>query len=382
MNIVTAHRHTGQALAKFNEMHRMALARHQPSDKGLEDSRRLRKTRNRDCDKMPNHRHQRMATGQPAGKLQAAWLPQALTADESKLFEQSDQRCYMMQLLLRAAPILALLVLILLIIVLTPSFLDVGPTSQYSNSSAQTASPALDRRIVENQNQGRVIQTLYQIEALAARTGWSADLRRLAGDLWEQIGDLPASVSLWEASDALQSEDQDAVRKLAQAYVTLTRWPDAAAALRRLIELSPRDPWAHYQLGLLLAASDPRAAAGHLEAASVSPTYEQVADALRAVISQQPADDLLPMRVGVALAEYELWPYAEVAFRQAVAVGRPLADALAYVGLSRDRQAKMGRGLSRRLPSIQSRFIMHREFICVRRVSGQSGAYSGGSAGA
>jgi Flp pilus assembly protein TadD len=48
------------------------------------------------------------------------------------------------------------------------------------------------------------------------------------------------------------------------------------------------------------------------------------------------------MRVGLALADTENWPLAELAFQHAMDTGAAFGEALAYIGLARDRQGKNG----------------------------------------
>jgi tetratricopeptide (TPR) repeat protein len=60
------------------------------------------------------------------------------------------------------------------------------------------------------------------------------------------------------------------------------------------------------------------------------------------VLADAQGDPLVAMPVGFALAQAELWPYAELAFQHATNVNPDYAEAQAYVGLARDRQGKDG----------------------------------------
>jgi tetratricopeptide (TPR) repeat protein len=183
---------------------------------------------------------------------------------------------------------------------------------------------------------------LYQVEALAAWKGWTPALQRQAGDLWQQIGDLSAAATYWEAALIAQSDDVNLLRQLAEAYLQLQRWPETSETLRRLTELTPDDRWAHYHLGLILAGFDSDAAVIHLTSAADSPDYAAVVIDLLNVLAASSDDPLLPMRVGIVLGDHELWAYAELAFTYAVASAPAPAEALAYVGLSRQQQGKDG----------------------------------------
>lgn len=178
---------------------------------------------------------------------------------------------------------------------------------------------------------GRPIQSLYQLEAQAAREGWTPERARLAGDLWREAGDQRRAVAYWEAADSVPA----VLRDRAQAYVELERWADAADALAALLDQLPADSpdlaWAQFQLGLIRAAYDPQSALDLLRAAE--PTYGASAATLIGVL--EGSSD--PIQIGIALARAELWSHAELTFSQS---GDPLA--VAYTGLARDIQGKDG----------------------------------------
>lgn len=197
--------------------------------------------------------------------------------------------------------------------------------------------------VVQARRAGRPLQALYHVEALAAESGWTPELLRIAGDVWRDAGSLPRAVDFWEAAAQANPKDPVLARGLAQAYIDLQRWSKAADALERMLALNERDYWAQLQLGLIRAPFDPRKALTHLEAAAEEPAYQQLAWRLSAILRDDPGDPLLSMRIGVVLAEQELWNYAELAFQQAAIVNAPYAEALAYTGLARDAQGKDGK---------------------------------------
>jgi tetratricopeptide (TPR) repeat protein len=178
---------------------------------------------------------------------------------------------------------------------------------------------------------GRPMQALYELQAQAARLGWTSERLRLAGDLWREAGDLTRAVAYWEAAQP----DASVLRDRAQAYIQLERWADAADALDQLLAVLPDDSrdrsWAQFNLGLIRAAYDQGGALDLLRAASsrygasvthLLPLLETAADSTQ---------------VGMALAKSGLWAYAELAFSQSA---DPLASA--YAGLARDMQGKDG----------------------------------------
>lgn len=197
--------------------------------------------------------------------------------------------------------------------------------------------------IVQARRAGRPLQALYRVEALAAESGWTPELLRIAGDVWRDAGSLPRAVDFWEAAAQANPKDPVLARGLAQAYIDLQRWSQAADALERMLALNARDYWAQLQLGLIRAPFDPLKAQAHLESAAGEPAYQQLAWRLLAILRDHPGDPLLSMRIGVVLAKQELWNYAELAFQQAAIINAPYAEALAYTGLARDAQGKDGR---------------------------------------
>ncbi len=196
--------------------------------------------------------------------------------------------------------------------------------------------------ISPNLRGGRPVQALYQIEVQAAQIGWTPDSLKLAGYLWRDMGDVTRALPYWEAAALSLPDDVALVRSLAQAYVDLQRWPQARDMLGRLVALAPDDHWAHYQLGLVLAAFDPHAAEAHLLEVLYDPFYAEDAEALLQVLEDNSSDRLVSLHVGITLSGLELWPYAELAFERASNLAQPFAELLAYTGLARDRQGKDG----------------------------------------
>lgn len=236
----------------------------------------------------------------------------------------------------RAAPGVVLLVLIL------------GLALKWQQSTTLSlpppetpAAPDLYRVLLSNRQKGRPLQALYDIDVLAAQSGWTPDLNRQAGDVWFELGDVTRALPYWQLAAASQP-DTLLMRHLAEAYVDLQRWTDARDALTQYLQLDPNNLWAHYQLGLILAPIDPLTAQVHLAKVADVPPYDTTVQALSAVLKANPTDPLISMRVGFVLGDHDLWGYAEFAFSQAATIANPFPEALAYVGLSRDKQGKDG----------------------------------------
>jgi hypothetical protein len=121
--------------------------------------------------------------------------------------------------------------------------LALNPTS--SPSSTAVSNP-ITPLIESNRQKGRFVQALYQVESQAAQSGWTSAMYLTAGDLWQQAGDLTRALPYWEA--AAQAGNSTVGRQLAQVYLDLQRWPEAADALAWLVEREPENRWAHFQL--------------------------------------------------------------------------------------------------------------------------------------
>lgn len=236
--------------------------------------------------------------------------------------------------ILRAILLMALLILIALI----SSFLFLRAV----NTPTAVASISLQQLMYDNLTNGRLMQAWYQAESLAARDGWSGDAAHVAGQVWEQLGDPTRAVAYWEIAAQADPSDVALNRHLADLYLNLQLWPQAGDALSQLLNLTPDDNRAHYNLGLIQASYDPVSARNHLSLASRDLLYHDLAFELLPLLGSGKADASTAMQVGLVLAGHDLWPYAELAFSQAAALGDPFPEALAYLGLTQDKQGKDG----------------------------------------
>ncbi len=206
--------------------------------------------------------------------------------------------------------------------------------------ASTTPPPPPVSAIANNMNAKRPMQALYQIEALAAQSGWTADLARSAGDIWEALNDLPRAVSYWEIALRFQPTDAQLTRRLAQAYLDLARWSQAVITLSNLLKVSD-DNWAHFQLGILQGVLDSASAAEHFRLAARDPQYQSVATELLA-LQNEVADLNHVMHMGAILSATNQWPAAEYVFQFASSLSPATPEALAYFGLARDQQGKDG----------------------------------------
>jgi tetratricopeptide (TPR) repeat protein len=203
-------------------------------------------------------------------------------------------------------------------------------------------STSLQQLMYDNLTSGRLMQAWYQAESLAARDGWSGDAAQVAGRAWEQMGDPTHAVAYWEIAVQADPSDVALNRHLADLYLNLQLWPQAGDALTHLLDLTPDDNRAHYNLGLIQASYDPASARNHLSLASRDLLYHDLAFELLPLLGAGKADASTAMQVGLVLASHDLWAYAELAFTQAAALGDSFPEAQAYLGLAQDKQGKDG----------------------------------------
>ena len=178
--------------------------------------------------------------------------------------------------------------------------------------ASTTPPPPPVSAIANNMNAKRPMQALYQIEAFAAQSGWTADLARSAGDIWEALNDLPRAVAYWEIALRAHPKDEQLTRRLAQAYLDSARWSQAVISLSNLLKLTD-DNWAHFQLGILQGVLDSASAAEHFRLAARDPQYQSVATELSA-LQNEAADLNHVMHMGAILSAANQWPAAEYVF--------------------------------------------------------------------
>jgi tetratricopeptide (TPR) repeat protein len=208
-----------------------------------------------------------------------------------------------------------------------------------SSCTSPAMPPSLSQQIDDNLERSRPIQALYAIERLAHEQGWTPTLAAQAGDIHRDLGDLNSAVAVWER---VANPDAVLLRDLARAQLALGRWDDALGTLTLIIAQTPQDAWAHWHIALLQAPVDPLTALASLPIAAADPAYAPIATVVQESLSGVQNDTLLPMRVGIVLADHGQWQYAERAFERAAALNAPYAEALAYLGVTRVMQGKDG----------------------------------------
>jgi tetratricopeptide (TPR) repeat protein len=191
------------------------------------------------------------------------------------------------------------------------------------------------------QNQ-RPTDQLYALLTQVEETGWTADLRIQAADLYIELDDLNAALAHWEAALLLSPDNELLMRRTAELYIQRGRWPEALSAVRRLLGAVPDDAWGYLHLGMILAPSAPDEAASALRRAAQAglPPPEFLIEALE---TERVNPRGLALEAGAVFANAGLYSYAERAFELAATLNvAARGEALASVGLMRGLQGKDG----------------------------------------
>lgn len=196
-----------------------------------------------------------------------------------------------------------------------------------------------ETRITQGRSLGTYHTLIYQIEAEAAREGWTPERHAEAAQLWLSLGDVRRARPHLEGAAA--SDNPDALRDLIDVSIQFNQPQEALAQLERLLMVASTDRRALYQSALLLLPFDPLRAQQRLQQVTLDVQYGDSARTILTMMRQTPPDELWSARVGALLASEELWPYAEWAFVYA-AQNLPSAEAWAYAGLMRDAQGGHG----------------------------------------
>jgi tetratricopeptide (TPR) repeat protein len=154
----------------------------------------------------------------------------------------------------------------------------------------------------------------------------------MLGDAFQAIGDPARALWAWQNVGA----STDALERMLNIHLLSQEYPAAIADLQALIALQPEQAEWRYQLGLLLAATQPEQAIPFLgRAAAISSIHKGSALALQrriqaAVPASQPA--YTQLEAGRGLADLTEWELATVAFRRASQLRPDYAEAWAYLG--------------------------------------------------
>ena len=165
------------------------------------------------------------------------------------------------------------------------------------------------------------------------------------GEAYQQTGDLEQAIQIWNsATDA--NPDPHTYELLASAQQQLGSYDQAVENLRSLLSHQPSNAAAQYQLGLLLAVTEPSSASAHLLLAfEMDDRYvEQVAvlqSALRNAQFDNPPAYVFTL-VGQALGSLEEWELARAALQRATEEDPTYAEAWAYLGAAKQQTSEDG----------------------------------------
>jgi tetratricopeptide (TPR) repeat protein len=158
----------------------------------------------------------------------------------------------------------------------------------------------------------------------------------LLGDIARFEGDLEYAIHLWEQAIVAKDDEIELHTRLADAYRRTEDLDKAVLHFSKLIELNPTDSSANYQLGLLLAATEPEASLAYLSHAAeldpelASKTNNLIRDIRFTRNIDDPSYGLLT--AGQSLLAIEEWELAEIALSNATRINPEYAEAWAYLG--------------------------------------------------
>jgi tetratricopeptide (TPR) repeat protein len=162
------------------------------------------------------------------------------------------------------------------------------------------------------------------------------------GKAYQQRGDVSSAMHAWEQALPLA----EAYGYLAQAQQTAGNFPAAIEDWKANVAQEPGSANAHYQLGLLFAATDLLQALPELmQAAQLNPDLQKPIQGLRtslntAFLSDNHAYQFLVS--GQALAALGQWDLATEAFRNALTANAGYAEAWAWLGLAKQQLGQDG----------------------------------------
>ena len=157
----------------------------------------------------------------------------------------------------------------------------------------------------------------------------------LLGDINHQEGNTKRALEFWETANAAQ-EDVETYFKLIQAYRHTSDWEKTVQSQKDLVALNPNKPQYTYELGLMLAVTEPEAALAYLSLAgaldiSLKNTANALLRNLRSALNRgDPSYSF--MIAGQEMAAMGRWDLALLAFSNAAEINPGYADAWAYLG--------------------------------------------------
>jgi tetratricopeptide (TPR) repeat protein len=166
------------------------------------------------------------------------------------------------------------------------------------------------------------------------------------GDAIYMQGDVPGAIAIWIEALEQNKPDPFVHAYLARGHEEMGNYADAMQEWKVFLKVYPEYDWAHFRLGLLLAATTPEKALPELmQAAQLNPDLDPTVQRLRTALNTAFLSDdrayqfLVSGRSLGALGE---WDLAVEAFHNAIAVRLNYADAWAWLGEAEQQQGKNG----------------------------------------
>jgi tetratricopeptide (TPR) repeat protein len=161
------------------------------------------------------------------------------------------------------------------------------------------------------------------------------------GDACQQVDDVACATQWWEAALHAGISPADIYTRLLPLHRQQADYPRVLTDLNALAELQPENAGWQYQLGLVLAASQPEDALPYLSrAGELDPSLEEKTEKLAqniriARLKEDPAFTLL--EAGRALGLVNEWALAYEAFQRAAEIRPDYAEAWAYLAEARQQ---------------------------------------------
>lgn len=184
------------------------------------------------------------------------------------------------------------------------------------------------------------------IEYLKQAEGLSIEGQTALGQAYLATGEVATAVEALGEAIARAPDQSETYILLAQAQRLTSDYEGAIESLTKATTLQPTNGEAHYQLGLLVAASQPQAAPTRLTlATTLAPELGERAKALIETIEDARRVDDQAYQftlVGRALGALGEWDLAVQALRQASVLDPNYAEAWAYLGEARHNVGQDG----------------------------------------
>jgi tetratricopeptide (TPR) repeat protein len=159
------------------------------------------------------------------------------------------------------------------------------------------------------------------------------------GDALFENQDIEAAILIWEKALESGIDPAEITNRLTKAHLKSRDYSTAADNLKELLAIRPDDAELYYQLGLLMAATQPDSAPDYLtQAALLDTQLTSPAQKLRRSINtasllDEPAYTYIV--AGRTLASLDEWELAVEAFRQATLARPDYSEAWAFLGEAR-----------------------------------------------